>query len=122
MMKVRLTAGSAAAPRPGPVRVAPPIEDGPCGPISVGGLKSAARRSDSDEMSRRSILRAERGASAVEYAVVLALVAGATIVAINNLTDTSGSYLSSTGDDIGEPREMISNMEPDLPDPPAWTN
>ena len=62
----------------------------------------------------------ERGATAVEYAMILALVVGATLVAITGLTDTSGQYLSSTGDDIGEPRERIADMDSDLPDPPAW--
>ena len=64
--------------------------------------------------------RAERGATLVEYALILALVVGATLVAVQGLTDTSGDYLSSTGDDIGEPRERIADMDPDLPDPPAW--
>lgn len=62
----------------------------------------------------------ERGATLVEYAIVLALVLGATVVAIDNMTDTAGDYLSTTGDDIGEPRERIANMSADLPDPPAW--
>ena len=61
-----------------------------------------------------------RGATATEYAMLVALLVGATLVAIDGLTDTSGSYLSSTGDDIGEPRERIADMDPDLPDPPDW--
>lgn len=62
----------------------------------------------------------QRGATLVEYALVFSLVVGGTLVAIQNLTAESGSYLSSTGDNIGEPRERIANMDPDLPDPPAW--
>ncbi len=62
----------------------------------------------------------ERGATAVEYAMILALVVGATLAAITGLTDSSGGYLSTTGDDIGEPRERIADMDADLPDPPAW--
>ncbi|MEM9563844.1 MAG: hypothetical protein AAGA93_14580 [Actinomycetota bacterium] len=64
--------------------------------------------------------RGERGATAVEYAMILALVVGATLAAITGLTDSSGEYLSTTGDDIGEPRERIADMDADLPDPPAW--
>jgi hypothetical protein len=56
----------------------------------------------------------------VEYALLLVLVVGATTAAIVGLRDTSGDYLSSTGDDIGEPRERIADMDADLPDPPAW--
>lgn len=64
--------------------------------------------------------RRERGASLVEYALVFALIVIGSLFAIDALTDTSGSYLSSTGDDIGEPREHIENMSNDLPDPPTW--
>lgn len=52
--------------------------------------------------------------------MILALVVGATLAAITGLTDSSGEYLSTTGDDIGEPRERIADMDADLPDPPAW--
>lgn len=62
----------------------------------------------------------ERGATLVEYALILALAVGATTLAITNLTDTSGQYLSTTGEDIGEPRDRIVDMDDDLPDPPAW--
>lgn len=62
----------------------------------------------------------ERGATATEYALLIALLVGATLIAIDGLTETSGSYLSTTGDDIGEPRERIADIDPDLPDPPAW--
>jgi Flp pilus assembly pilin Flp len=64
--------------------------------------------------------RGERGATAVEYALVMALVVVATLAAIAGLTDSSGDYLSTTGEDIGEPRERIVDMDDDLPDPPAW--
>ena len=62
----------------------------------------------------------ERGATLVEYALVFALLVVSTLLAIDSLTERSGSYLSSTGDDIGEPREHIENMSNDLPDPPVW--
>lgn len=62
----------------------------------------------------------ERGATAVEYAMLFSLVIGTTIIAIQTLTTESGDYLSTTGDDIGEPRQRIADMDPDLPDPPAW--
>lgn len=62
----------------------------------------------------------ERGATLAEYAIILSLVVGATVLAISQLTETSGDYLSTTGQDIGEPRERIADMDRDLPDPPAW--
>lgn len=62
----------------------------------------------------------ERGATLVEYAMMFSLIIGATLLAIQGLTDSSGDYLSTTGDDIGEPRDRIADMDPDLPDPPAW--
>ena len=64
--------------------------------------------------------RAERGATLVEYAVVFALIVVASLFAIEALTDSSGSYLSSTGADIGAPRQHMEDMSDDLPDPPAW--
>jgi Flp pilus assembly pilin Flp len=71
-------------------------------------------------MDLRSERKAERGATLVEYGVVFALIVVASLFAIDALTTTSGSYLSSTGTDIGAPREHIENMSDDLPDPPAW--
>ncbi len=71
-------------------------------------------------MNHRPNDDAQRGATLVEYALLASLIIGATLFAIESLTDTSGTYLSSTGDDIGEPRERIADMDPDLPDPPAW--
>jgi len=62
----------------------------------------------------------ERGATAVEYALILALVVVATAASIVGLRDTSGNYLSTTGESIGEPRDRIADMDDDLPDPPAW--
>lgn len=62
----------------------------------------------------------ERGATAVEYAMALALLLLASLAAITNLTTTSGSYLSGTGDDIGQPPERIADLSPSLPDPPSW--
>ena len=62
----------------------------------------------------------ERGATLVEYAVVFSLIVITSLMAIQSVTTESGDYLSSTGTDIGEPREHIANMDPDLPDPPAW--
>lgn len=62
----------------------------------------------------------ERGATLVEYALVFSLIVVGSLFAIEALTDTSGSYLSSTGNDIGTPREHIEDMSDDLPDPPVW--
>ena len=67
-----------------------------------------------------SALGDDRGATAVEYGLILALVVVATVASIAGLRDTSGNYLSNTGDSIGEPRERIADMDDDLPDPPAW--
>ena len=74
---------------------------------------------DSD-LEAKTQEKTERGATLVEYALVVALVVGVTIFAIDDLTSNSGTYLSNTGGDIGEPRERIANIDPDLPDPPAW--
>ncbi|MEM7275876.1 MAG: hypothetical protein AAF547_22560 [Actinomycetota bacterium] len=68
----------------------------------------------------RSPDRSERGATFAEYALLVVLLVGATLAAVESFTETSGSYLSSTGEDIGEPRERITDIDPDLPDPPAW--
>lgn len=56
----------------------------------------------------------------VEYALVFALIVIGSLFAIDALTDSSGSYLSSTGDDIGTPRAHIEDISDDLPDPPVW--
>ena len=61
-----------------------------------------------------------RGSTVVEYALLIAVFVGASLLAVGGLTGTSGSYLSSTGQDIGEPRVRTGDMNPDLPDPPAW--
>ncbi len=71
-------------------------------------------------MDVRENRRKERGASLAEYGLIFALVVIASLFAIDNLTTESGDYLSTTATDIGEPRERISDMDPDLPDPPAW--
>ena len=36
------------------------------------------------------------------------------------LQDESGSYLADTGSDIGQPRELAADIDPDLPTPPPW--
>jgi len=71
-------------------------------------------------MNAREGRIAERGATLVEYGVIFALIVIASVVAIETLTTRSGSYLDSTGSDIGTPREHIADMDPDLPDPPSW--
>ncbi|MGH1493253.1 MAG: Flp family type IVb pilin [Acidimicrobiales bacterium] len=71
-------------------------------------------------MNLRREDREERGATLVEYALIFSLIVGGTLVAIQNLTTSSGDYLSQTGDNIAEPRDHIADMDPDLPDPPAW--
>ena len=71
-------------------------------------------------MDQRSDQRRERGATLVEYALIFALIVVSSLFAIDALTDSSGSYLSSTGNDIGQPRDHIEDMSNDLPDPPVW--
>lgn len=71
-------------------------------------------------MNKRPDPRQERGATLVEYALVFALIVVGSLFAIEALTDSSGSYLSSTGEDIGTPREHIEDISDDLPDPPVW--
>lgn len=51
---------------------------------------------------------------------MIALVVVVTLGATTLLTDGAGDYLSTTGDDIGQPRERIADMDLDLPDPPDW--
>jgi Flp pilus assembly pilin Flp len=71
-------------------------------------------------MTVRETCGQERGATLVEYAVVFSLIVIGSLLAIEMVTTESGTYLSSTGTEIGEPREHIADMDPDLPDPPAW--
>lgn len=71
-------------------------------------------------MDTRPDPREERGATLVEYALVFSLIVVGSLFAIQALTDTSSSYLSSTGDDIGAPRDHFEDMSDDLPDPPTW--
>lgn len=74
-------------------------------------------------MSRRAGLgrrRPERGATFSEYALLASMVVVASIGAISLLQDESGSYLVDTGSDIGTPRELASDIDPDLPEPPSW--
>ena len=71
-------------------------------------------------MDQRSDQRRQRGATLVEYALVFSLIVVASLFAIDALTTSSGSYLSSTGNDIGQPRDHIEDMSDDLPDPPVW--
>lgn len=66
--------------------------------------------------------RNERGATLVEYAIILALLVMVSLVAIEQLGNDAGVYLQETGDGIGEPRENVENLDHDLPDPPDWTN
>ncbi len=73
-------------------------------------------------MDERPDQKRARGATLAEYALVFALIVVGTLFAIDALSNASGSYLSSTGNDIGEPREHIENMSDDLPDPPNWIN
>lgn len=62
----------------------------------------------------------DRGATLVEYALLASLFLAASLGAFTLLTRESGEYLTETGSSISEPRERIADMDPDLPDPPAW--
>ena len=46
----------------------------------------------------------ERGASATEYALVVALLVVATLAAITTLTSSAQDVLIETGNDVGTPR------------------
>ena len=62
----------------------------------------------------------QRGATLVEYALVTALFLTASLGAFTYLTRESGEYLVDTGSQIGEPRDRISDIDHNLPAPPAW--
>jgi len=62
----------------------------------------------------------QRGATLVEYAILVALLVVTSIVAIDFITAESSEYLTDTASAVGEPRERIVDIETDLPDPPAW--
>ena len=83
-------------------------------------FKSCTTKVDLFHMDARTDQQLERGATLVEYALVFSLIVVGSLLAIDALTTTSGSYLSSTGNDIGEPRDHIEDMSDDLPDPPVW--
>ena len=46
----------------------------------------------------------ERGASATEYALIVALMVVATLAAISSLSSAAETVLIQTGDDVGTPR------------------
>lgn len=71
-------------------------------------------------MEQKTTNRTERGATLVEYAMLVALLVTTSLVAIDFLTDASGEVLTSTGEEVGEPRERIADIEPTRPEPPAW--
>ncbi len=61
--------------------------------------------------------RCQRGATLVEYALLVALVLGSTLVAIDTLTAESADYLSETSDNVGSPRPHYTDLTPHYPDP-----
>ena len=69
-----------------------------------------------DARSRRH----QRGATLSEYAILASLVVVVSIGAITLLEDESGSYLEATGSDVGSPRALAADIDPDLPEPPPW--
>lgn len=63
----------------------------------------------------------QRGATLVEYALVVALLVLATISATEYLTDESAEVLADNGSQIGEPRDSaIQVTTSTLPAPPEW--
>ncbi len=50
----------------------------------------------------------------------MSLVVVAAMGGIMQLQDESGSYLVETGSDVGQPRELAADMNPDLPEEPNW--
>ncbi len=70
--------------------------------------------------TRRVIPFAERGATLSEYALIMSLVTVTSIGALSLLQTAAGDYLQDTGSDIGTPRDLAIDIDPDLPDTPAW--
>ena len=52
--------------------------------------------------------------------MLVAVVVVTSIGALSLLEEESGSYLIDTGSDIGTPRELAADLDPDLPTAPAW--
>lgn len=73
-------------------------------------------------VANRIRLKSDRGAALIEYALLTALIVLGTIAAIQVLSDNSEDYLRDTGETIGTPRERNSDVDPDVPNPPAWLN
>ncbi len=94
----------------------------PCVGRTTDLFKHPVEGDDLNVMHARSRESGDRGATTIEYAMALALVLLSSLAALNTLTTTSGSYLSQTGDDIGEPPERVADISPSLPDPPSWVN
>ncbi len=88
--------------------------------ITTDLFKKPAKTDDLTTMHARSRESGDRGATTIEYAMALALMLLSSLAALNSLTTASGSYLSQTGDDIGEPPERVAAISPSLPDPPSW--
>ena len=62
----------------------------------------------------------ERGATLIEYALILALLVGSTIGVILLLEDNSGSFLEQAGSDIGTPRGLAADFGLDESATPSW--
>lgn len=63
---------------------------------------------------------AQRGATLTEYAMLIGLVVVVAIGAIGRLQSESGSYLVKTGSDVGTPRPLAADINPDLAAAPPW--
>lgn len=85
--------------------------------LSRLGLPACLRRARIDNEARAC---SERGASLTEYALILGLVVSVSIGVIGTLTETSGSYLEATGDDIGTARLENEFIPDELPPEPEW--
>lgn len=63
----------------------------------------------------------DRGATLIEYALMVALMVVAVVVAVEYLTDESSSVLADNGSQIGQPRDYgVRASTTTLPAPPGW--
>ena len=69
----------------------------------------------------RTRRRRERGATLVEYALMLSLVVVSALAVLQSLEDNSAEYLNETGSEIGRPMEGRDALRNRPMDPaPAW--
>lgn len=68
-------------------------------------------------------MRRERGATAVEYALVIGLLVVVAVAAVQELTRRSGEFLEASGTEYGEVRPARQEVKfTELPPPPNWAS